>query len=165
MRCLISTADKSSYWLSTLTHKEKPWKREKGVSPLVSVEMLRLLWCYGGILFHAHWTGRSLCLVGEQEEGKKPTFAESVRELKRPSSAVDPYSFYGYNPSWRVALMEMVDLYGWHSIDGLKLREVQEKLGQFESMTWNEILVGGVRRNHGFVSAGYALRPRSGSRI
>ena len=44
--------------------------------------------------------------------------------------------------------MELVDLFGWHSIDGLKIRTVREKLGNFESMTWNEILVKGRKRNH-----------------
>jgi hypothetical protein len=42
----------------------------------------------------------------------------------------------------------MVDPFGWHRIDTAKLEEVRRKLGDFESMTWNEILVVAGRRNH-----------------
>ncbi|MBA3975326.1 MAG: hypothetical protein C0504_14060 [Candidatus Solibacter sp.] len=38
--------------------------------------------------------------------------------------------------------MEMVEPFGWHVVDGEKLRDIQTKLGNFESMTWGEILNG-----------------------
>lgn len=44
--------------------------------------------------------------------------------------------------------MELVDPFGWHKVDGPKIKYVREKLGHFESMTWNEILVAGRKRNH-----------------
>jgi hypothetical protein len=44
--------------------------------------------------------------------------------------------------------MELVDPYGWHRVDATTLLHIREKLAHFESMTWNEILVVGKRRNH-----------------
>ena len=44
--------------------------------------------------------------------------------------------------------MEFVDPYGWHTLDADKLKSIREKLGHFETMTWNEILVKGKKRNH-----------------
>ena len=44
--------------------------------------------------------------------------------------------------------MELVDPFGWHEIDSEKIRVVREKLGHFETMTWNEILIAGKKRNH-----------------
>jgi hypothetical protein len=44
--------------------------------------------------------------------------------------------------------MELVDPFGWHTVSASTIRSVREKLGHFESMTWNEILVKGKKRNH-----------------
>jgi hypothetical protein len=44
--------------------------------------------------------------------------------------------------------MEFVDPFGWHTVDVLTIRKVREKLAHFETMTWNEILVTGKKRNH-----------------
>ena len=44
--------------------------------------------------------------------------------------------------------MEFVDPFGWHSVDAARLRYIQERLGQFERMTWNEILIQGKKQNH-----------------
>jgi hypothetical protein len=57
-------------------------------------------------------------------------------------------SFYGLFPSWRVGRMEMVDPFGWHRVDGQILRYVRERLAQFETMTWAEILVRSKKQNH-----------------
>ena len=42
----------------------------------------------------------------------------------------------------------MVDPFGWHEIDAGKIRDIRQKLAHFESMTWNDILVKGKKRNH-----------------
>lgn len=42
----------------------------------------------------------------------------------------------------------MVDPFGWHTIERHKLDEVRVKLIQFESMTWNQILVVGNKQDH-----------------
>lgn len=36
--------------------------------------------------------------------------------------------------------MEMCDPFGWHLIDGKLLLEIRDKLRNFESMTWGEIM-------------------------
>lgn len=51
-------------------------------------------------------------------------------------------------PAWRISMLEMIDPFGWHRIGPLKLAEVRRKLGDFESMTWNDILVTAAHRNH-----------------
>lgn len=51
-------------------------------------------------------------------------------------------------PAWRVSLMEMAFPFGWSDIEPEKLREVRDKLRDFESMTWYEILVAAGSRNH-----------------
>lgn len=45
--------------------------------------------------------------------------------------------------------MECVDEFGaWHKMAPGTLHEIRTKLSSFESMTWNEILVGGQKQNH-----------------
>ncbi|MEO6195693.1 MAG: hypothetical protein ABIS20_21945 [Thermoanaerobaculia bacterium] len=44
--------------------------------------------------------------------------------------------------------MDLVDPYGWHAVSAETLLSIREKLAHFETMTWNEILVTGKKRNH-----------------
>ncbi len=44
--------------------------------------------------------------------------------------------------------MELVDPFGWHGVDAETLLSIRQKLAHFETMTWNEILVTGKKRNH-----------------
>ena len=44
--------------------------------------------------------------------------------------------------------MELVDPYGWHTVSAETLLSIREKLANFESMAWSEILVKGKKRNH-----------------
>ena len=57
----------------------------------------------------------------------------------------DPNSAF---PSWRIGLLEMVDPFGWHEIEKDKLSSIRQKFANFESMTWNEILVTHKHQNH-----------------
>ena len=52
------------------------------------------------------------------------------------------------NPSWRISKIDTVDPFGWQEIPREKLDEVRQKLAQFESMTWNEILIDSRKQNH-----------------
>ncbi len=52
------------------------------------------------------------------------------------------------HPAWRVSLMQMASPFGWRVIEPDKLQEVRDKLRDFESMTWHEILVVSKHRNH-----------------
>lgn len=78
---------------------------------------------------------------------KLPVAAETLASTKEPSAlfGTDPMRL---TPAWRVSLMEMVTPFGWHEIGPEKLREVQGKLKDFESMTWHEILTTSRHRNH-----------------
>lgn len=42
----------------------------------------------------------------------------------------------------------MLQPFGWQDLGAAKLNEVRAKLAQFESMTWNEILVDSKKQNH-----------------
>ena len=48
-------------------------------------------------------------------------------------------------PAWRIGQMEFCDPYGWHGVNTETLGKVREKLRDFESMTFGEIL---GRNNH-----------------
>ena len=58
------------------------------------------------------------------------------------------------NPSWRFTKLELVDPFGWHTIQTDQLHFIREKLQNFESMTWNEILVQGKKFNHAVKTSG-----------
>ena len=57
-------------------------------------------------------------------------------------------SFNLDTPSWRISKLDMLHPFGWQNVDAAKLTEIRTKLAQFESMTWNEILVDSKRQNH-----------------
>ena len=44
--------------------------------------------------------------------------------------------------------MELVDPFGWHKLNETEIHEMRKKLSNFESMTWNQILVVDRDRNH-----------------
>lgn len=51
-------------------------------------------------------------------------------------------------PSWRFSKLELVDPFGWHILSSTKLHEIRSKIQNFESMTWNEILIEAKKQNH-----------------
>jgi hypothetical protein len=51
-------------------------------------------------------------------------------------------------PAWRVALLELVDPFGWHVATAEVALQVRQRLAGFESMTWKEILSQAGYRNH-----------------
>lgn len=44
--------------------------------------------------------------------------------------------------------MELVDPFGWSSLERRKIIEIREKLGHFEARTWHEILIESKKQNH-----------------
>jgi len=42
----------------------------------------------------------------------------------------------------------MVAPFGWHVVTHSKVEEIRTRLGNFESMTWNQILVEGKKQHH-----------------
>jgi hypothetical protein len=78
---------------------------------------------------------------------KAPVTAREPEVRKVPRS-IPPASYHHLRPSWRVASMELVDPFGWHTVDAETLLSIRQKLAHFETMTWSEILVTGKKRNH-----------------
>ncbi len=83
-----------------------------------------------------------------QSSLKEPVAAWEIEPKKVPRVVSPPTSYNHVRPSWRVASMELVSPYGWHTVEGQKLRDIREKLAHFETLTWNEILVAAKKRNH-----------------
>lgn len=52
----------------------------------------------------------------------------------------------------------MVDPFGWHQVSREKILDIRQKLANFESMTWGEILVKGKQNNH-LVPVNEIIRP------
>ena len=79
---------------------------------------------------------------------KKPKIAKEPSPDKIPVVSSDPNSFNQMNPSWRLSSIQLVDPFGWHSLDLEKISEIKIKLGSFEAMTWNQIFVEAKKQNH-----------------
>ena len=80
-------------------------------------------------------------------KNKNPKTSFSPTPSKKPK-AIDYTDANRSQPSWRVSLLELVDPFGWHKITTSQLYEIREKLKNFESMTWNEILIDSKKQNH-----------------
>jgi hypothetical protein len=78
----------------------------------------------------------------------KPKFNKFIGVDKTPKVAVSRESCYPHRPSWRVGLMEMVDPFGWHEVEGEKLRLIRSQLAGIEGNTWKDILVRDGKHNH-----------------
>jgi hypothetical protein len=72
---------------------------------------------------------------------------EELRQEKKPRASPQE-DWWAKTPAWRISRLEMSDPFGWHELNEETLHEVRGKLGQFESMTLNEIFVTARSRNH-----------------
>jgi len=81
-------------------------------------------------------------------KGQPKTFKDIVAAVKTPKIVVSKESCYPHRPAWRIGLMEMVDPYGWHQIEGDKIREIRAQLAGIEGNTWKELLVRDAKHNH-----------------
>ena len=79
--------------------------------------------------------------------GKKPRAKFEPRVAKEPRT-LDVRNSNAEHPSWRIGRMEVTDPFGWHQLSADELATIRGKLAQFESMTWNEILVSAKTQNH-----------------
>lgn len=79
------------------------------------------------------------------QPAKRPRLVVFPDVQKTPALGTVPTSYNDENPSWRVARLELVDPFGWHEMGETKIREIRKKLADFESMTWNDILVRGKK--------------------
>lgn len=77
---------------------------------------------------------------------QKPKVATQPKVAKKPSvGAVNPGAFYKARPVWRVRSMKVAAPHGWHEISRTQMLQVIERLKNFETMAWKEIL---GRQNH-----------------
>jgi hypothetical protein len=78
---------------------------------------------------------------------KQPKRAFNPNPQKIPNSKAAT-SYHDENPAWRIRRMDFIDPYGWHKVDATLLSEIREKLSQFETQTWAQILVDAKKQNH-----------------
>lgn len=78
---------------------------------------------------------------------KSPIAAQLPSPTKIPV-AIPPPDYWQANPSWRISMLKMIDPYGWHKIDKRTLDRIRQRLSNFETMTWSDILVVGKKRHH-----------------
>lgn len=84
----------------------------------------------------------------KKKKKKKPKLGLSPLPKKEPRYTHSPDSFLNEHPAWRLRLVEMEGPFGWHEITSEKLTEIRQKLANFESMTWNDILVIAGHQSH-----------------
>jgi hypothetical protein len=79
--------------------------------------------------------------------GKHPKSLSPTTLNKQPHTtySADPMKM---TPSWRIALAQIVDPWGWHGLDADGLMSIRVKLSEYEAKTWNEILVKQCHFNH-----------------
>ena len=82
------------------------------------------------------------------QKHKQPLIRKEFSTSKAPKAARDPYSYWKSKPAWRISMLEMQDPFGWHKIDDSTLDRIRNRLKDFETMTWNEILVVAKHQNH-----------------
>jgi hypothetical protein len=70
---------------------------------------------------------------------KNPKTKREPQPSKTPKVGFDENPLR-LRPAWRIGAMEMCDPFGWHRIHGTLLLEIREKLRNFETMTWSQII-------------------------
>ena len=78
---------------------------------------------------------------------KKASFRTRPKASKQ-AKTTQQHNYNNQKPSWRFSRLELVDPFGWHKLDIEKLHEIRSRLVNFETMTWNEILIIGKKRHH-----------------
>ena len=81
-------------------------------------------------------------------KSKHPKAREIPSTSKQPKVAGDPQDYYQKKPAWRISKMEFSDPFGWHILDENGIFSILEKLANFETMTWREILLDAKKQNH-----------------
>lgn len=86
--------------------------------------------------------------MAKPNKPKIPKWKHNPSPKKKPKSG-NPKSSHHLNPAWRFSNIEMADPYGWHVINEFNLlRNIVDKLKNFETMTWDEILLKGKKQHH-----------------
>ena len=78
----------------------------------------------------------------KNKKKKKPTAKVKIKEVKRPRTDLSNYpeSSINENPVWKLGKIDFAGEWGFNNIDnGSTLKNLHQKLKNFESMTWGEI--------------------------
>lgn len=86
--------------------------------------------------------------MGNNRKNKQAKIKQEPNPSKTAKYASNPDSYNDRNPAWRISKIEMVDPFGWHNLNAQEIKNIQTKLSDFESMTWNEISIEGKKQNH-----------------
>jgi hypothetical protein len=81
-------------------------------------------------------------------KNNQPRTKNQPNPQKQPKITSDPDTYNNKKPAWRSFRLELTYQYGWQNIDAATLRTIHEKLSNFESMTWREILLDSKKQNH-----------------
>lgn len=87
-------------------------------------------------------------MVNKQKKSKQAKVKQEPNPSKTAKYASNPDSYNDRNPAWRISKIEMVNPFGWHNLNAQEINNIQTKLSEFESMTWNEILIKAKKQNH-----------------
>ena len=60
--------------------------------------------------------------------------------------------------------MEFVDPFGWHVVDADVMHFIRGKLSNFETMTWDSIVLKAKKQNHTVPVGNSAPEPKSASK-
>lgn len=84
------------------------------------------------------------------KDKNQPKIKGNLITNKNPkiASPLQSQSYLDKNPAWRISKMEVGDPFGWHILDENEIQFVRDKLKEFESMTWDQILVKAKKQNH-----------------
>lgn len=82
---------------------------------------------------------------------KKPKIAQTANPKDREVRiAQDPESNRDKYPAWQVGMIDIDGTWGWKNVQGLYWWDtIQDKLKNFETMTWQEIYDANGGRQHG----------------
>jgi hypothetical protein len=79
---------------------------------------------------------------------KGPKTLEAVSGQKTPVIAESVTLYEDRKIAWRVSKIQLVDPYGWHSLDAAGVYQMKQKLGYLERSTWKDVFVRDARNNH-----------------
>jgi hypothetical protein len=69
----------------------------------------------------------------------------SPSKIPRIAPTINPMDM---RPSWRIGAIEMCDPFGWNTIDEKTVSYIRDKLKNFETMIWKQILLDASKQNH-----------------
>lgn len=97
--------------------------------------------------------------MGKKSKQAKKSDSISINPKKQPkqSPEIDPDILWNKKASWSISNLDMAGEFGWHTVDLKTFLYIQNKLSNFETMTWREIFIGAKKQNHSCSKDGFSL--------